>query len=125
MHLISFLLGVAALHLVAAHPGHDHHAELNQRREILGSIQRTDLSHCADKIKKRGLEERAVRRRAELASQLIKRNGLQERDFIASLNTSHLSHKEYSANTPETTIFATNNSCVLSPEVTEGPYCEQ
>jgi protocatechuate 3,4-dioxygenase beta subunit len=22
------------------------------------------------------------------------------------------------------TIFATNNSCILSPEVTEGPYCK-
>src|SRR3569833_15028 len=44
------------------------------------------------------------------------------RDITTLLNVSHASPKDYTPSTPETTIFAGNNSCVLSPEVTEGPY---
>lgn len=39
-----------------------------------------------------------------------------------ALNTSHLSGEDYTLDTSEETIFASNSSCVLSPEVTEGPY---
>lgn len=46
----------------------------------------------------------------------------QVRDLTA-LNTSHLSTEDFDLTTDEATIFASvNNSCVLSPEVTEGPY---
>lgn len=38
------------------------------------------------------------------------------------MNTSHLSTEDYTIDTSEETIFAGNSSCVLSPEVTEGPY---
>lgn len=38
------------------------------------------------------------------------------------MNTSHLSTEDYTLDTPEETIFSGNSSCVLSPEVTEGPY---
>lgn len=41
---------------------------------------------------------------------------------LTALNTSHLSTEDYTAATDEETIFSGNNSCVLSPEVTEGPY---
>lgn len=41
---------------------------------------------------------------------------------LSALNTSHLSGEDYTLDTPEETIFASNGSCVLSPEVTEGPY---
>lgn len=29
---------------------------------------------------------------------------------------------DYTANTPESTIFSANTSCILAPEVTDGPY---
>lgn len=41
---------------------------------------------------------------------------------LSALNTSHHSDEDYTLDTPEETIFASNGSCVLSPEVTEGPY---
>lgn len=40
------------------------------------------------------------------------------------LGKSHHSAEDYTLETPADVLFATNNSCVLSPEVTEGPYCE-
>lgn len=33
-----------------------------------------------------------------------------------------MSDAKYTLSTSEETIFSSNNSCVLSPEVTEGPY---
>jgi len=47
-----------------------------------------------------------------------------DRDLTSLLNVTHHSSECYTLDTPVETIFATNNSCVLSPEVTEGPYCE-
>lgn len=38
------------------------------------------------------------------------------------LNTSHHSSANYTIDTPEDVIFASNASCVLSPEVVLGPY---
>jgi hypothetical protein len=47
-----------------------------------------------------------------------------ERDVGEVLGKSHLSPEKYTLQTPLETIFASNSSCVLSPEVTEGPYCK-
>lgn len=41
---------------------------------------------------------------------------------VSDLNVSHLSTEDYDLSTAETTLFSSNGSCVLSPEVTEGPY---
>jgi protocatechuate 3,4-dioxygenase beta subunit len=38
------------------------------------------------------------------------------------LNETHLSPTDYSPYDPLDVVFASNSSCVLSPEVTEGPY---
>ena len=48
----------------------------------------------------------------------------EERDFGSVLNTSHHSSAEYTLETPESVIFATNNSCALAPEAIVGPYCK-
>jgi hypothetical protein len=47
-----------------------------------------------------------------------------DRDLADLLKKSHLSPHKYTPDTPMDTIFASNASCVLSPEVTEGPYCK-
>ncbi|KAK3320781.1 Intradiol ring-cleavage dioxygenase [Cercophora scortea] len=123
MHFTSVLASALAATLVAGHPGHDHAAEALERRQIMSMMERKDLSHCAAKIKARGLEARSIARRNAAASKLLKRgNLLNGRDLPTLLNTTHHSCKSYNLNTPETTIFATNSSCILSPEVTEGPY---
>jgi hypothetical protein len=46
------------------------------------------------------------------------------RDLPQLLNTSHHSPNKYTLETPTDIIFSGNNSCILSPEVTEGPYCK-
>lgn len=49
---------------------------------------------------------------------------LKARDYATVLNTSHLSTENYTTATPESVLFSGNNSCILSPEVTQGPYCK-
>jgi protocatechuate 3,4-dioxygenase beta subunit len=44
------------------------------------------------------------------------------RDAASVLAADHHSSESYTPATAESVIFAGNNSCVLSPEVTEGPY---
>jgi protocatechuate 3,4-dioxygenase beta subunit len=47
---------------------------------------------------------------------------IKARDVDSVLNTTHLSSESYTNATDEAILFAGNNSCVLSPEVTQGPY---
>ena len=52
----------------------------------------------------------------------LKARGLIARDGDQVLQTNHSSPIVYSPDTPLDTIFAGNQSCILVPEVTEGPY---
>lgn len=50
---------------------------------------------------------------------------LQKRSLASDLATDHnQTGCGVTLATPETTIFSGNNSCVLTPEVTDGPYCK-
>ncbi|KAB5582788.1 Intradiol ring-cleavage dioxygenase [Coniochaeta sp. 2T2.1] len=120
MHLPT-VITAALVAAVLAHPGHDHDAEQAVRREAL-QFSKRDLSHCAAKIKARGLEARSVKRRSGIANNLLKKRNLKNRDIDELLDTSHHSSESFTLDTPVETIFASNNSCILSPEVTEGPY---
>lgn len=75
MRLTDAIIGALAATVVVAHPGHDHAAEQQERREAL-QFSKRDLSHCAAIIKARGLEARSVKRRSELASGLLKKRNL-------------------------------------------------
>lgn len=75
MHLRTFLASAFAAILVCAHPGGDVQTELAEQRAMLSLMTRTDLSHCAEKIKARGLEARAIARRTELLSELLEKAG--------------------------------------------------
>lgn len=75
MHLRTVLAGALAAILVSAHPGHNVQAEVAEQRAMLGLMARTDLSHCAEKIKTRGLEARAIARRTALLSELLEKAG--------------------------------------------------
>jgi hypothetical protein len=69
MKLLTPVLASAILATsVAAHPGHDMHAEMAERAAFTKYSKR-DLSHCAAKLKARGLEQRAIARRAATAMQ--------------------------------------------------------
>lgn len=76
MHLPSLITAVLATAAVSAHPGHDLSAELAEREAALSQYAYRDLSHCADKIRERGLEARSVARRNALVEKLQRRGNL-------------------------------------------------
>ncbi|KAI1502217.1 aromatic compound dioxygenase [Biscogniauxia marginata] len=108
---------------VIAHPGHDLTQEIAERREFLSSIKRTDLSHCAEKLKARGVTKRNIARRSAMLEKARAKRGLTKRDLDTVLATSHnATSLGYTLNTDAATLFSGNNSCILTPEVTQGPY---
>ncbi|KAK1772056.1 Intradiol ring-cleavage dioxygenase [Phialemonium atrogriseum] len=120
MRLVSVLSGVLVIAGVSGHPGHNIAEEVAVRRDFL-SRNRNDLSHCTNRMRSRGLEQRSIERRATLATKLFKRDGLQVRQ-ISSLKKPHKSTKNYTIDTDAAVVFSGNKSCVLNPEATEGPY---
>lgn len=84
MRPVAFLPVLAAL--AAAHGSHDVEKEMLERREFL-KHSRSNLNHCADKIAERGIEKRAMHRRAEFANRLAKKNGLEGMIFKDSFES--------------------------------------
>lgn len=143
----SVVSGLALLTgFAAAHPGHDLTQEIKERREFLNSVKRTNLDHCAGQLKARGVQKRNIERRAALlekarakrASETLRTSycssilnyligGLtKKRDLNSVLATDHnATDLGYTTNTDAATLFAGYNSCLLTPEVTQGPYCRQ
>ncbi|KKY18624.1 putative extracellular dioxygenase [Diplodia seriata] len=114
---------------VLAHPGHHGTTEMKSRAEYMANAKRTSLSHCADVLKARGTMDKIVERRQNKVEQIREKRGIKKRsllkarDFDDVLNTDHESN--LTGITPETdpaAFFGDLPSCVLSPEVTEGPY---
>ncbi|KAI0970594.1 aromatic compound dioxygenase [Xylaria arbuscula] len=120
----SFISSLALLSGPAlAHPGHDLTKEIAERREFLGSIKRTDLTHCSEKLLARGVSGRNVARRTATIENARAKRGLKKRDLTSVLATDHnATDLGYTANTDAATLFSGNSSCVLTPEVTQGPY---
>lgn len=137
MQLSPFLTAALLASSAAAHPGEEAHhinraAELS-RREYRAAARR-GLDSCASKLHGRdGLVETAAKRRAEkaayyreraLSARAAKRGDSQKRDTDSVLATDHNATETlgYTLDTPESTIFATNTTCVLTPEGETGPY---
>jgi hypothetical protein len=122
--LITAKLVVALLAgLALSHPGEHHHhsraAELS-RREFKAAVRR-GLGACQETLSKRdGIYERAITRRTAQVAKHRKRFIPRDTDEI--LNKNHLSTAGYTTSTPDSVIFANNNTCVLSPEGEVGPY---
>ncbi|KAI6085695.1 aromatic compound dioxygenase [Hypoxylon rubiginosum] len=107
-----------------AHPGHDLTQEIKERRDFLSTVKRTNLDHCASKLKARGVDKRNVQRRTAMLEKARAKRGLnKKRDLASDLATDHNSTDlGYTTNTDAATLFAGYNSCLLTPEVTQGPY---
>lgn len=70
---LGFALVTFLFTYVAAHPGHDTRQEVEERFAYFQHRKR-DLTHCAAKIKARGLEARNIaRRHASVKSARVKR----------------------------------------------------
>ncbi|CRG92436.1 hypothetical protein PISL3812_09495 [Talaromyces islandicus] len=127
VNLKTFLwyLTIGPITLVQAHPGHDVQTEARERAAVLKN--KRGLGHCADTFSARGFElKNAVRR--DLAVQQIRREkastgapNLVDRD-LASLNTTHHSSLDVNFQTDPEVLFASNATCILGPDVTQGPY---
>ncbi|KAG9569634.1 aromatic compound dioxygenase, partial [Aureobasidium melanogenum] len=140
--LKTLVTSFALASITAAHPGHDPRGEALERRSYYNSVPATkrSLSHCEAKIKARGLEQRSLARREALATNARQKRGLGEasledeklllaanqraekRDAASVLNTTHLSNDtSINMDVTEEYLFG-NGSCILVPEVTQGPY---
>lgn len=115
------LAGQAAL----AHPGAPIAEEAAERADFMKRSPK-NVRECAPALLERGHYQRTLQRRQELAEKVRAKRGLNipmlaRRDF-AEYNISHASTKDVTYGDDETKLFTDNSSCVLQPEVTQGPY---
>lgn len=124
MRFTSTILPALLAGSAAAHPGHSVAQELQERRDYLAQAQARDLSHCSAKLKARGVEARNVARREQAAEAARAKRGLKsKRDLDTVLATDHNSTSlGYTNITDAATLFSADSSCVLTPDVTQGPY---
>ena len=123
--LTYFTAALLALEGVLAHPGHSAKAEALERSQFMKRGPNSVRS-CAKILQERGHLDSAVDRRREMAKKVRAKRGIDtpllgRRDF-AQYNTSHLSSKDVQYGDDETKLFTDDSSCVLMPEVTQGPY---
>lgn len=117
MHLSPSLVSlIAAAGLTVAHPGDDHAHEAAIRQTFLAK-NAPNLNHCADKLHALGVTQRAAQRRMLMARGIREKRGISKRG-------EHESHEDYSIDTDPSVLFSGSASCVLAPDVTEGPYCK-
>lgn len=65
---------------VLAHPGHDTRHEIAERAAFMKNSKR-DLSHCAEKMKARGVEARNIQRRAAIAKSTREKRGISTSEY--------------------------------------------
>ncbi|KAF2834005.1 aromatic compound dioxygenase [Ophiobolus disseminans] len=114
-------------HQSVAHPGESAEQKAKdaaERRAYLDANKRS-LSHCADALKKRGNDDLMHQRHDELTVHTEKPY-LRARDLEDALNTNHKSNLTgVTVDSDPSILFSGNNSCILTPETTQGPYWVQ
>ncbi|KAF2622340.1 aromatic compound dioxygenase [Macroventuria anomochaeta] len=116
-------LGFAVL--AAAHPGHEEHFHNRAAKRSFMANSRRSLDSCAEHLEKRGTLKSAELQRRAFVEDLQKKSlakSIRARDTDAVLNTSHHSSIQNLPFLPESTIFADNSTCILSPEGEIGPF---
>lgn len=123
------LFSLSALALIAsnvlAHPGHSISKEAAERAEYF-SFRPRSINSCTAKLQARGHLSEAIARRQKLARYAQEKRGfnvnsIRRRDF-AEYNVSHVATTDISFGDDETLLFTDKSSCLLQPEVTQGPY---
>lgn len=118
LSLLTF--GLIAVNGALAHPGHDIKAEAAERAQWIQARNPKSVRSCANNLRRRGHLESAIARRQEMANKVRAKRNLLRRDF-AEYNISHASDLDVTLGSDETLLFADDSSCVLQPEVTQGP----
>ncbi|KXT05590.1 hypothetical protein AC579_10108 [Pseudocercospora musae] len=127
--VISFLAaGLLALNAALAHPGHSVQQEAAERAQWLQKAKPRSVRSCANDLRRRGHLDASLARRRELSRHARVKRGLStntplfRRDYSSSVNESHASSLDVTKGSDETLLFADDSSCLLQPEVTQGPY---
>ncbi|GAB7352578.1 hypothetical protein MBLNU459_g2962t1 [Dothideomycetes sp. NU459] len=135
INLSTAIFAASLAGLSAAHPEHHEMEEaLHKRNEHAVNIQR-GLEACANHPNFLALKARGQDRRWEKAQKLRQARGIKQstpyktkRDLTALEAFDKVNHnmtgKGYTDSTASSTLFASykNVSCILTPEVTDGPY---
>ncbi|KAG9505061.1 hypothetical protein J7337_002027 [Fusarium musae] len=123
--------------LASAHPGEKHdHQKIKrqiQTRDAIANLGQRSLNACSGSLHARELKVRSIARRAEKVEQLRKRLGIKtaakkhrrdEDDIVKweAVNHNKTAVSDNNMFTPLETVFGANSSCILSPEITAGPY---
>ncbi|KAG5769029.1 hypothetical protein H9Q72_003581 [Fusarium xylarioides] len=105
-----------------AHPGHheDNGPNPVAKRAFLSQSRRA-LDACAGHLKARGTVEKAEAHRRALIKKYMKK-GLRARDTDEVLAKDHHANLTLMTMNPDSFVFASNNTCVLSPEGEIGPF---
>lgn len=122
---------------VVAHPG-EHHDHLQIKREVIARDHwaaegKRALAKCENSLSHRDLSKRSAKRRAETVQKLRTERGIKssarkwKKDLATLEAYEAVDHNKtgvyaYDSTTPEATVFAANSSCILTPDVTDGPY---
>ncbi|RMD42460.1 hypothetical protein DV735_g2672, partial [Chaetothyriales sp. CBS 134920] len=141
MHFAQLLaLGVSAIGLiapVASHPGEVHNVARVKRdiaaRNHHAAAGKRSLDRCSNSLKARQLESRNIARRAKTTRDLRAKRGITSKarkyrrdlatlEIYEAINHNQTGVLNYTSSTAETTVFSANTSCILTPEVTDGPY---
>ncbi|RMZ79980.1 hypothetical protein DV738_g2952, partial [Chaetothyriales sp. CBS 135597] len=141
MHFSTLLtLSVSVIGLiapVASHPGEVHTAARVKRdvaaRNHRATAGKRSLDRCAGSIKARELEARNIARRAKTTRDLRAKRGITTKarkyrrdlatlEIYEAVNHNQTGVLNYTSSTAESTVFSANTSCILTPEVTDGPY---
>ncbi|KAK5687373.1 hypothetical protein LTS10_001511 [Elasticomyces elasticus] len=136
MFKLSVFVAALCASLGAAHPG-EHHDQKEVAKQIMArdfwaSHARRSTAKCETSKAYQALKQRSVTRRAQAVKDLRQKRGVvsKPRKFRRDLGTleeydavnHNFTDTGYDQWTPEATIFAANISCILTPEVTDGPY---
>jgi protocatechuate 3,4-dioxygenase beta subunit len=122
MRLASLLaLSTLVVGVASAHPGVSHSANSPEQRELFMASSKRLLASCAGSQSARRLMERTAARRSTKMAQL--RQQRRRLDVDTVLTTGHESSRTGLTNTTDPSeLFGTDVSCILEPEVTQGPY---
>ncbi|KAH7193921.1 Intradiol ring-cleavage dioxygenase [Fusarium flagelliforme] len=129
--------GLLLANIASAHPGEKHdHQQIKrqiQARDTIANLGQRSLNACSGSDHALALKSRSISRRARKVQELREKLGIKtaprkhrrdEDDIVVWEGVNHNQTGISSNNmfTPLETVFGANSSCILSPEVTAGPY---
>ncbi|KAI1142130.1 aromatic compound dioxygenase [Hypoxylon sp. FL0543] len=122
---------------VAAHPGEKHDPQQIKReliaRDYAAQVGARSLASCSGSVSAQALKARSIKRRANAVKNIRQTRGIQaparkDKRELADLQAwEKVNHNmtgtyDYNMFTSLEDVFSGNTSCILAPEVTDGPY---